>query len=75
MDDRRLKRLVAMTVMAIIFIMFFKYVLTRAITNVGNAALAKRHATAVQAAPVPAPIVPAVSGPAGTADAAASQGQ
>ena len=63
MDERKIKRLLVMLVMAIIVIMFFKYLLTRAVTNLGNAAMAKKHAVAVQHAPAPASDIQEVGTP------------
>jgi hypothetical protein len=54
MDERKLKRLAVILLVAIIAIIIAKYLLTRAVTNVGNAALEKKRATAVQQAPEPA---------------------
>ena len=53
MDERRIKRLVVMLIMAIVIIMLAKYMLTKAVTNVGNAVMEKKRAAAVQEAPVP----------------------
>lgn len=48
MDERKIKRLLVMLVMAIIIIMIAKYLLTTAVTNLGNAALEKQRAGVVQ---------------------------
>jgi hypothetical protein len=61
MDERKIKRLAAILVMAIIAIMFFKFLLTRAVTNLGNAAMEKKHAAMLSQATVPASGVPAIS--------------
>ena len=54
MDERKLKRLAILTLLAIVVIMIAKYLLTQAVTNLGNATLEKKHAAAVQQVPEPA---------------------
>ena len=54
MDERKLKRLAVILLLAIVAIIIAKYMLTRAVTNVGNATLEKKRATAVQQVPEPA---------------------
>ena len=61
MDERKIKRLAAILVMAIVAIMFFKFLLTRAVTNLGNAAMEKKHAAMLSQASLPASDVPVAS--------------
>jgi hypothetical protein len=48
MDERKIKRLIVILVMAIAVIMLFKFLLTKAVTNLGNAAMQKKHAAVLQ---------------------------
>lgn len=53
MDERKIKRLLVMLVMAIVIIMLAKYLLTKAVTNLGNAAREKKRGAFVQREPAP----------------------
>ncbi len=53
MDERKLKRLAIITLTAIVLIMIAKYLLTEAVTTLGNAAQEKKRAAAMQAASAP----------------------
>ena len=58
MDERAIKRLLITLGVAIVIIMVAKYMLTKAVTNVGKVAMEKKQA-AVQQAPTPPADVPA----------------
>jgi len=51
MDERRLIRLAVILLVAIAIIIIVKYLLTEAVTNLGNAALEKKRAAAMRQAP------------------------
>lgn len=51
MDERKLKRLAVITLMAIVVVMIAKYMLTRTINTLNAAALEKKHAAVVQQPP------------------------
>ncbi len=60
MDERKIKRLVILLAMAIIVIFIAKFLLTKAVTNLGNAASTKKPPVVVQPVPEPASEVPFV---------------
>lgn len=62
MDERKIKRLAVMLLVAMVIIMLAKYLLTQTITSLGTASREKKRAVAEQQAPAPEPAA------AGTAD-------
>ena len=71
MNEHKIKRVAVMLIMAIVVIMFFKYLLTRAVTNLGNAVEAKKHSAIVQQATMPANGIPVAETPDVSAGSAA----
>ena len=51
MDERKLIRLAVILLVAIAVIIMAKYLLTKAVTNLGNAALEKKRAAVMQQVP------------------------